>query len=258
MTLTVPELFSLAGKTAVITGATRSIGAALAIALAEAGADIISVQRSASNTATQKAIQALGRTCTIYTCDLSSRDDLTSLIPTITASHKIDILVNCAGIVIRSPVIDHTIDDYDAVFQTNVTASWLLCQSVARYWLSNGLRGKIVNVSSILGRLGAVDQAPYAMSKGAIELMTKSMSNEWAAKGINVNIIAPGYTATDMNEDIIQSGDPEFRKSANGRIPAERWGTPEDYKGAVVFLTSKASDWIHGETLVIDGGHLGK
>lgn len=150
------------------------------------------IQRDTSNTTTKSAIEALGRTCTIFPCDLTSRPSITSLVPFITRTHRIDILINNAGIVERNPATAYTISQYDSLMQVNVTASWLLCQGVGRYWLENGMRGKIVNMSSIQGFVGGVDQAPYAMSKGAVELMTRSLSNEWAGKGINVNNIAPG------------------------------------------------------------------
>ncbi|KAL2209626.1 NAD(P)-binding protein [Sarocladium strictum] len=250
-------MFSLAGKTALVTGATRSLGAAMTIALAEAGADIISIQRSESNTTTKHAVEALGRTYTIYTADLSSRPSLQRILPQILSSHPtINILLNCAGIVDRDPVISSSLEDYDRLFQINVTSVWLLCQAVAKSWIEKGQKGKIVNVSSILGFRGSAGQAPYAMSKGTLELMTRSMANEWAGKGINVNNIAPGYCATDMNEDLIQGGSKDFTTDGNGRIPAGRWGKPEDFKGPVVFLASGASEWVHGETLIVDGGYM--
>lgn len=211
----IQQLFDLSGKTAVVTGGTRSLGQAMAIGLAEAGADIILIQvstacvsrqtsscmhsrgltrkqRNNNNDETKKIIEGLGRKVYTFICDMNDRKALTDIIPEITASHRVDILVNAAGIVRRSPSTEHSIEDYDETMQTNVTASWLLCQGVGRYWLKEGLKGKIINVSSVLGAIGAANHAPYAMSKGAIELMTKSLSNEWASKGINVNIIAPG------------------------------------------------------------------
>lgn len=251
-------MYNLSGKTAMVTGGTRGLGAAMAIGLAEAGADIILIQRNSSNTRTKQAVEALGRRCYTRVCDMNDRESLMSLVPTITASYRVDILVNAAGMIPRTPAVKQSMENFDEVMQVNMTASWLLCQAMGKYWMEKGMRGKIVNMSSVQAHVGPMDAAPYAMSKAAVELMTRSLSTEWAAKGINVNSIAPGYCATDMNADIMKSGDAEFRKSASGRIPAERWGKPEDFKGPIVFLCCRASDYVHGATLVVDGGYLSK
>ncbi|KAL1844416.1 hypothetical protein VTK73DRAFT_2592 [Phialemonium thermophilum] len=188
------ELFNLAGKTAMVTGGTRGIGQAMAIGLAEAGADIILIQRaSSSSTATKDAIEALGRRCHTFHCDMTDRAALAALVPAVTAAHRVDILVNVAGILKRMPAVDCPLDTYDDIMQTNLTATFQLCQAVGRYWLANGMRGKIVNTASLTTFIGSVNLVAYAMSKGGVGQLTKALSNEWAAKGINVNAVAPGW-----------------------------------------------------------------
>ncbi|CAM1509661.1 Fc.00g034000.m01.CDS01 [Cosmosporella sp. VM-42] len=257
------ELFSLAGKTAMITGATRGIGQAMAIGLAEAGADIVLIQaiplsRSASSTATKEAVEALGSRCDIFICDMSDRPALAELVPEVTASHRIDLLINVAGILKRMPAVDFPLQDYDDIIQTNLTATLQLCQSMGRYWIANDMRGKIINTASLTTFIGSVNLVAYAISKAGVGQLTKALSNEWAAKGINVNAIAPGYIATDMNIDTRITGDQAYLKSINDRIPAGRWGNPEDFKGPTVFLCSKASDYVHGDILLVDGGFMGR
>ncbi|OAA65406.1 Aldehyde/histidinol dehydrogenase [Niveomyces insectorum RCEF 264] len=250
------ELFSLAGKTALVTGGTRGIGQAMAIGLAEAGADIILVVRSTSPSETKKAVEALNRKCYTFTCDMTDRAAVAGLVPAVTAAHRVDILVNVAGILNRIPAVDYPLEVYDNIMQTNLTSTFQLCQAMGRYWLENGFRGKIVNTASLTTFTGSVNLVAYAMSKGAVGQLTKALSNEWASKGINVNAVAPGYIATDMNIDTRITGDPAYLKSLNDRIPAGRWGDPEDFKGPVVFLCSKASDYVHGDILLLSDKSL--
>ncbi|KIW18876.1 2-deoxy-D-gluconate 3-dehydrogenase [Exophiala spinifera] len=256
------KMFSLAGKTAVVTGGTRGIGAAMALALAEAGADIILIQRDESNTNTYHAIQELGRKATIVTADLSDQSSVSKIIPDlVNAGHDMHILLTCAGIQKRHPAHQFPLEDWDAVLQVNLTTVFTLCRDFGAYLLSkpeprSGSRGSIINVASLLTFQGGITVPAYAASKGGVGQLTKALSNEWAAKGINVNAVAPGYISTDMNEALIAN---ETRaKQILERIPAGRWGKPEDFKGAVVFLASNASAYINGEVLTIDGGWMGR
>ncbi|PYI09364.1 2-deoxy-D-gluconate 3-dehydrogenase [Aspergillus sclerotiicarbonarius CBS 121057] len=214
--------FSLTGQTALITGGTRGIGQAIALGLAD-GAQV------------------------------------EALIPRIASTHSIDILVNSAAIQRRRPAAEYDTASYEAVIQTNMTAPFILCRDMAHHWLSRGQPGKIINVASVASFQGGVNIAAYAGSKGGVAQLTKAFSNEWARKGINVNAIAPGYIETDMTVDA--RTDPrmvEYYQSITQRIPAGRWGKPEDMKGAAVFLASQASNYVHGEVLVVDGGWLGR
>ncbi|EXJ61927.1 2-deoxy-D-gluconate 3-dehydrogenase [Cladophialophora yegresii CBS 114405] len=256
------KMFSLAGKTAVVTGGTRGIGAAMAIALAEAGADIILVQRDESNRKTHDQIQQRGRKVTITTADLTNQEAVSKLIPDLVkAGHDMHILVTCAGIQKRHPAHQFPLDDWNAVLQVNLTTVFTLCRDFGAYLLSkpvpaSGARGAIINVASLLTFQGGFTVPAYAASKGGVAQLTKALSNEWAKEGINVNAIAPGYIETDMNEALIAN---ETRaRQILERIPAARWGTPEDFKGAVVFLASEASRYVSGEVLTIDGGWMGR
>ncbi|KAF2689702.1 NAD(P)-binding protein [Lentithecium fluviatile CBS 122367] len=262
---TVQELFSLKGQTALVTGGTRGIGQAMALALAEAGADILLVQRDTSNPSTKNAIEALGRRAQIYTCDLSSNESVSSLIPTILKDgHKVHILLNCGGIQRRHPAHQFPDDDWQAVLQVNLTSVFTLCRDVGAHMLSSEpslapsgtRRGSIINVASLLSFQGGITVPAYAASKGGVAQLTKALSNEWASKGINVNAIAPGYIATEMNTALIN--DEERAKSILARIPAGRWGSPEDFKGAVVWLASPASAYVSGEVVTVDGGWMGR
>ncbi|PYI07557.1 NAD(P)-binding protein [Aspergillus sclerotiicarbonarius CBS 121057] len=254
------SLFSLAGKTALVTGGTRGIGQAIALGLAEHGADIILSQRSSNPTTdTRSAIEQLGRRCDIVHCDLADRAQVEALIPGLTPRQSIDILINAAGIQIRRAATEYDLDTYDTVVQTNLTAPFILARDLARHWLAHGHRGKVINVASISSFQGGVNMAGYSASKGGVLQLTKAFSNEWAAQGVNVNAIAPGYIATDMNVDTRTNPEArEYLQSITERIPAGRWGTPDDLKGAAVFLASRASDYIHGEVIVVDGGWMGR
>ncbi|KAF2141192.1 uncharacterized protein K452DRAFT_228823 [Aplosporella prunicola CBS 121167] len=261
----VQQLFSLHGQTALVTGGTRGIGQAMAIALAEAGADILLVQRDTSNTATKAQIEALGRKATIYTADLADPASVAALIPSITqdAQQRIDILLNCAGIQRRHPAHQFPDADWDAVLQVNLRTVFTLCRDVGAHMLarpldatSNGRRGAIINVASLLSFQGGFTVPAYAASKGGVAQLTKALSNEWAGKGIAVNAIAPGYIATEMNTALME--DEKRAEAILARIPAGRWGNPDDFKGAVVFLASPAAGYVSGEVVTVDGGWMGR
>ncbi|PYH92573.1 NAD(P)-binding protein [Aspergillus ellipticus CBS 707.79] len=253
------SIFSLDGKTALVTGGTRGIGQAIVLGLAEHGADIILCTRTAKPFETQAAVEKLGRRCELIECDLSDRAQVETLISRVIANHSVDILVNAAGIQHRQSAEDYDLKAYDSLIQTNLTAPFILCRDLARHWLSIGQKGKIINVASLASFQGGFNMAGYAGSKGGVLQMTKAFSNEWVGKGINVNAIAPGYIATDMNLDT--RTDPsraDYFRSITERIPAGRWGSPEDMEGAAIFLASPASNYISGETITVDGGWMGR
>ncbi|KAJ9659177.1 hypothetical protein H2198_003319 [Neophaeococcomyces mojaviensis] len=257
------NLFSLEGRTAVITGGTRGIGATMAIALAEAGADIILVQRDESNKKTYEDVQSLGRKATIVTADLADQASVSKVIPELVkAGHNMEILLTCAGIQKRHPAHQFPDEDWNNVLQVNLTTVFTLCRDFGAYLLSKPeppagrSRGSIINVASLLTYQGGITVPAYAASKGGVGQLTKALSNEWASKGIKVNAIAPGYIDTDMNTALMN--DAERQKSILIRIPAGRWGQPEDFKGVVVFLASDASRYVSGEIINIDGGWMGR
>ncbi|KJX97566.1 2-deoxy-d-gluconate 3-dehydrogenase like protein [Zymoseptoria brevis] len=258
----VQQMFSLEGKTALVTGGTRGIGQSMAIALAEAGADILLVQRDDSNQSTKQAIEKLNRKVQIYTADLASASSMSSLLPKVLADgHQIHILLNCGGIQKRHPAERFPDDDWNAVLQVNLNAVFTLSRDVGAHMLSRdadefGRRGSIINICSLLSFQGGINVPAYAASKGGVSQLTKALSNQWAAKGISVNGIAPGYIATDMNEALI--ADEKRAQSILERIPAGRWGSPDDFKGSVVFLASRASAYVSGEILTVDGGWMGR
>ncbi|KAK8023834.1 hypothetical protein PG993_011900 [Apiospora rasikravindrae] len=257
------SLFSLQGETALVTGGTRGIGQACAIALAEAGADLILIQRNTTATETKQAVEALGRKATVYTADLSSQDDVAKLVPKILADgHTIRILINCAGIQIRHPVEVFPDNDFNQVMQVNLNSVFTLCRDAGAHMLNlspsptTGRRGSIINFASLLTFQGGLNVPAYAASKGAVGQLTKSMANGWTDKGVTVNCIAPGYIETEMNSALL--ADPKRLASISERIPAGRWGTPDDFKGSVVYLASKAGAYVSGHTLVVDGGWMGR
>jgi len=250
------DLFSLDGKVAAITGATRGIGRSMAIALAEAGSDIALLQRSKEFLGVKEEIERLGRKCFIVNCDLENASEVSEAISSVAAYFgKLDILVNNAGIQRRSPAVDFAEEDWDAVMNVNLKTVWLLCQQAGRQMLKQG-SGKIINMASLLSYQGGITVPAYAAAKGGVAQLTKALSNEWAAKGVNVNGIVPGYIATDMNEALIN--DETRSRQIIERIPAGRWGQADDFKGEVVFLASDASAYIHGHLLAVDGGWLGR
>ncbi|KAL3471412.1 hypothetical protein BJX99DRAFT_266729 [Aspergillus californicus] len=258
----VAQYFSLEGRTGIVTGGTRGIGAEMAIALAEAGADIILVQRDESNLATKQKIESLGRKAWTYTCDLASDAAVSELTARVLKDgHDISLLVTSAGIQRRHPSHLFPKNDWDEVLQVNLSTVFTLCRDVGGYMLTrtpdaSGHRGSIINVASLVSFQGGLTVPAYAAAKGGVAQLTKALSNEWASKGLNVNAIAPGYIATDMNEALLK--DEARAASILARIPAGRWGSPEDFKGATIFLASKASLYVSGEILTVDGGWMGR
>ncbi|WP_193790641.1 SDR family oxidoreductase [Sphingobacterium deserti] len=250
--------FDLTGKVALVTGCKRGIGKALAEALAEAGADIIGVSASLEleNSKVADSIKSLGRNFYPYQCNFSDRSSLYAFINKVKADHPvIDILFNNAGNILRTPAAEHSDEFWDEVIEINQNAQFILTREIGKEMLSRGT-GKIVFTASLLTFQGGINVPGYAASKGAIGSLTKAFANEWASKGVNVNAIAPGYIATDNTEAL--RDDPERSASILSRIPAARWGQPEDFKGPAVFLASGASDYVHGTILTVDGGWMGR
>jgi 2-deoxy-D-gluconate 3-dehydrogenase len=249
------QAFDLTGKVAVVSGGTRGIGQGIALGLAEAGADIVLLQRS-EDTSTQEKILSLGVRCEIIPCDLMNLDEVKQAIPrAIEAMGSVDILVNNAGIQRRSPAVDFSEQDWDDVLNVNLKAVWILCQQAGRHMVEKK-RGKIINIASLVSFQGGLFVPAYASAKGAVGQLTKALANEWSSQGVNVNAIVPGYIATEMNTALIN--DPLRSRQIIERIPAGRWGNPEDFKGPAVFLASDASDYVHGHLLAVDGGWLGR
>jgi 2-dehydro-3-deoxy-D-gluconate 5-dehydrogenase len=248
-------LFDLTGKSAVVTGASTGLGAAMTLGLAAAGADILLVDRQPSEEVC-KEVQGMGRRAAVLTADLSRMDSVGKVIGTAVAElGKIDILVNNAGIIRRTPAIDYSERDWDEVMALNSKAVFFLAQAAARDMIKRK-EGRIINIASLLSFQGGILVPAYAASKAAVAQMTKAMANEWAPYGITVNAIAPGYMATNNTSAL--RADPVRSKAILERIPAGRWGMPEDLRGAVVFLASSASGYVNGHVLVVDGGWLAR
>ncbi|CAA9237416.1 MAG: 2-dehydro-3-deoxy-D-gluconate 5-dehydrogenase @ 2-deoxy-D-gluconate 3-dehydrogenase [uncultured Arthrobacter sp.] len=247
--------FDLTGRTAAITGASRGIGQATARALLKAGADVIALQRSSVSAELEETAARLGRRIDTIAVDLTSEESIAGAITAALAASEVHILVNNAGTQIRHDAVEFPLADFDTVMQVNTRAVFQLCQGFGAPMLERG-EGKIVNLASMLTFQGGFRVPAYAASKGAVGQLTKALSNEWAGRGVNVNAVAPGYFATDMNEALLADGN----RSAQilERIPAGRWGEPDDLTGGVVFLSSRAADYIHGTILPIDGGWLGR
>ncbi|WNS77962.1 SDR family oxidoreductase [Domibacillus sp. DTU_2020_1001157_1_SI_ALB_TIR_016] len=249
-------MFRLDGKVAAITGATRGIGRQMAIALAEAGAKIALLQRNTADDSVQKEIEALGQQCMIVSCNLEDTTQVKEAIPTVVRElGQVDILVNNAGIQRRSPSVSFAESDWDDVINVNLKSVWVLCQEAGKFMVPQR-KGKIINMASLLSFQGGLTVPAYAAAKGGVAQLTKALSNEWAKDNVNVNAIVPGYIATDMNEALLK--DETRNRQILERIPAGRWGTPEDFMGTVVFLASDASNYIHGHLLAVDGGWLGR
>jgi 2-dehydro-3-deoxy-D-gluconate 5-dehydrogenase len=247
--------FDLSGKTAIVTGANTGIGQAIAIALAEAGADVAAVGRSPA-AETVEQIRALGRRAEIVSADLSSIEPIDRIVSeTLAKLGRLDILVNNAGIIRRADSVDFTPEDWDTVIDTNLKSLFFLCQAAGRHMIAQG-SGKIVNIASMLSFQGGIRVPSYTASKSGVGGLTKALANEWAAKGVNVNAIAPGYIATN-NTAALQSDETRNRQITD-RIPAGRWGAGSDIGGAAVFLASRASDYVHGHILAVDGGWLAR
>ena len=256
--MNVMEQFRLDGKTALVTGARRGIGKAMALGLAEAGADIIAVSANLEATGSdiERAVTAHGRSFSGYRCDFSNRADLYRFIEQVKADHAaIDILVNNAGAVLREPAERHSDDYWDKIISTNLSAQFVLSREIGKGMLARG-RGKIIFTASLLTFQGGITVPGYAASKGGVGQLTKALANEWAGRGVQVNAIAPGYVRTDVTEAL--QNDPERFRSILERIPAGRWGEIDDFKGPAVFLASAASDFVNGEILVVDGGWMGR
>lgn len=256
--MSVLDLFRLDGKTALVTGCRRGIGKAMAIALAEAGADIVGVSRSMEPSASdvEKEILARGRRFKGYACDFKNRRAVYDFLgQALVDSPVIDILVNNAGTILRKPAAEHPDEYWDEVIDTNLNASWVISREVAKGMLERG-SGKIIFTASLLTFQGGITVPGYAASKGAIGQLVKALANEWAAKGVQVNGIAPGYVSTDNTTAL--RADPVRSSAILGRIPAGRWGDPEDFMGAAVYLASRASDYVNGCILVVDGGWMGR
>lgn len=247
--------FSLAGKTALVTGANTGIGQAIAVALAEAGADIALVGRSNAEE-TAQLIEAKGRKAISIKADLSSTEPLIRVLQeALQALGRIDILVNNAGIIRRDDLLDFSEADWDAVIDTNLKSLFFLSQAAARHMAERG-SGKIINIASLLTFQGGIRVPSYAAAKSGVGGVTKAMANELAVKGVQVNAIAPGYIATN-NTAALQADETRNRQILE-RIPAGRWGRPEDIAGAAVFLASPASDYVTGHILTVDGGWLAR
>jgi 2-deoxy-D-gluconate 3-dehydrogenase len=252
--------FDLSGRVALITGANTGIGQAIALSLAQAGADIAAVGRTAAQD-TQERVQALGRRCILVNADLSSTEPLARVVDeTVAQLGSLDILVNNAGIIRRADAVDFTEADWDAVIDTNLKSVFFLCQAAGRQMIDQhartGQRGKIINIASLLSFQGGIRVPSYTASKSGLAGLTKLLANEWATKGINVNAIAPGYIATN-NTAALQADETRNRQILE-RIPEGRWGSPEDIGGAAVFLASRAADYVQGHVLAVDGGWLAR
>jgi 2-dehydro-3-deoxy-D-gluconate 5-dehydrogenase len=256
--MSVLDLFRLDGKTALVTGAKRGMGRAMAVALAEAGADVIGVSATLepNNSDVEREVHSVGRHFTAYACDFSDGGAVYSLVKRLQANHPtIDILVNNAGTILRKPAAEHPDEYWNTVLAVNLNAPFILSREIGKDMIARG-RGKIIFTASLLTFQGGILVPGYAASKGAIGQLTKALANEWAGKGVQVNAIAPGYIETDNTEAL--RNDPERNAAIVARIPAGRWGKPDDVKGAVVFLASDASNYVNGEILTIDGGWMAR
>ncbi|WP_066723029.1 2-dehydro-3-deoxy-D-gluconate 5-dehydrogenase KduD [Sphingomonas pituitosa] len=252
--------FDLTGQVAVITGANTGIGQGIALALAAAGADIAAVGRTPAEETVRK-VRDLGRRAEIISADLSTIEPVQRVVDeAVDKLGKIDILVNNAGIIRRADSLDFTEEDWDAVVDTNLKSVFFLCQAAGKFMVrrfgETGERGRIINIASMLTFQGGIRVPSYTASKSGIGGLTKLLANEWAAKGVNVNAIAPGYIATN-NTAALQADETRNRQILE-RIPAARWGDPEDLGGAAVFLASRASDYVQGHVLAVDGGWLAR
>ncbi len=250
------DQFSLAGKAAIVTGASKGLGAGMAEGLAEAGADVLIVASSTRINETADKIKALGRKCVALQLDLGDVKAVPKVIDAAMESFgKIDILVNCAGIIRRAPAVEFSEKDWDDVMNINLKTMFFMCQAAGKQMIKQG-KGKIVNIASLLSFQGGIIVPSYTASKSGVVGITRLLANEWASKGINVNAIAPGYMATEMTEALQKSA--ERAPAILARIPQGRWGTPEDMKGAAVYLSSAASDYLQGNVIVVDGGWMGR
>ncbi|WP_422362452.1 SDR family NAD(P)-dependent oxidoreductase [Reichenbachiella sp.] len=250
--------FKLEGKVALITGCKRGIGKAMAVGLAEAGADIIGVSASLEleGSAVQKEVEATGKKFKAYQCDFSNRESLYEFIKAVKADFPvIDILVNNAGTILRTPAAEHPDDMWDQVIEVNQNAQFILTREIGKEMVARG-SGKVIFTASLLTFQGGITVPGYAASKGAVGQLTMAFANEWASKGVNVNAIAPGYISTDNTEAL--RNDPVRSESILSRIPAGRWGEATDFAGPTVFLASDAASYMHGSIMLVDGGWMGR
>lgn len=256
--MAISHLFDLTGKIALVTGCKRGIGKAIAEALAEAGADIIGVSASleTAGSTVSKAVERYGRKFYGYQADFGDRKALYAFIEQVRMEHpRIDILFNNAGTILRKPAAEHPDDYWDAVIEINQNSQFILTREIGKDMVARG-SGKIIFTASLLTFQGGINVPGYAASKGAVGQLTKAFANEWASKGVHVNAIAPGYISTDNTEAL--RADSDRSRSILERIPAGRWGEPEDFKGPAVFLASDASSYVHGTILTVDGGWMGR
>ena len=250
------DKFDLSGRVAIVSGASRGLGAGMAIGLAEAGADLVVVASSARLQETVDKIKALGRRCIGVQVDLIDTKVIPKIIDaTLKEYGRLDILVNCAGIIRRAPALEFSEKDWDDVIQINQKATFFLCQAAAKEMVKQK-KGRIINIASLLSFQGGIIVPSYTASKSAVAGLTKALANEWAPLGITVNAIAPGYMATEMTEALQNSA--ERAPAILARIPSGRWGTPEDMKGLAVFLASDAAEYIQGQVIAVDGGWMGR
>ena len=250
------DRFSLEGKVAIVTGATRGIGQAAAVGLAEGGADVAVLGNTSSPDETCRQIEALGHIALPFqgdVCDGAFREHVVTEV--LNRWGQIDILVNSAGTQIRTPAVDFAEADWDRVLDVNLTSVFRMCQRVGREMLKRK-SGKIINIASMQSFTGGITIPAYAASKGGVAQITKALANEWARDNVNVNAIAPGYILTELTQPLFD--DPVRSKEIGDRIPIQRWGRPEDMKGAVIFLASAAAEFVHGQILLVDGGWMAR
>jgi 2-deoxy-D-gluconate 3-dehydrogenase len=251
------DRFSLQNRAAIVTGAGTGLGQAMAVALAEAGADIVGVYHERETEGTAAQVRALGRKFVGHRADLTSTAPIPGIIQAAVAAFgKLDILVNNAGIIRRAPSLEFTEKDWDEVLSVNLKSVFFLCQAAGRQFLKQKSGGRIINIASLLSFQGGILIPAYTASKSGLRGLTQLLANEWAAHGITVNAIAPGYMATSNTEPLRK--DPNRAPAILARIPAGRWGMPADLQGAVVYLASEASAYVNGFTLAVDGGWLGR
>jgi 2-dehydro-3-deoxy-D-gluconate 5-dehydrogenase len=252
------QLFDLTGRLAVVTGARRGIGLAMAEALAEAGADIIGISASmeAEGSVLEQRLRTCGREFTGLAADFANPEDVRRLARQLNdLGRPVDVLVNNAGTIARAPAAEHTDEDWDRVLQVDLTSQFVLTREIGRSMIARG-SGKVIFTASMLSFQGGINVPGYTAAKSGLVGLTKALSNEWASKGVNVNAIAPGYIATDNTQALYD--DPDRHRSILERIPAGRWGQPSDLAGGTVFLASAASDYVNGIVVPVDGGWLGR